>query len=50
MPRAVAVRENPDHILYGGRNRLYVSGNGGIFWRAVGVELPEIRDVAWSES
>jgi hypothetical protein len=49
LPRAVAVRENPDHILYGGRNRLYVSGNGGIFWRAVGGELPEIRDVAWSE-
>jgi hypothetical protein len=49
-PRAVAVRENPDHVLYGGRNRLFVSGDGGIFWRAVGVELPEIRDVAWSES
>jgi hypothetical protein len=47
-PRAVAVRENPDHILYGARNRLYVSGDGGIFWRAVAVELPEIRDVAWS--
>jgi hypothetical protein len=48
-PRAVAVRENPDHVLYGGRNRLYVSGNGGVFWRAVAVELPEIRDVAWGE-
>jgi hypothetical protein len=46
-PRAVAVRENPDHVLYGGRNRLYVSGDGGMFWRAVAVELPEIRDVAW---
>jgi hypothetical protein len=45
--RAVALAENPDHILYGGRNRLYVSGDGGVFWRAVGVELPEIRDVAW---
>ena len=48
-PRAVAVGENPDRILYGGRNRLYVSGDGGIFWRAVGVELPEVRDVAWSQ-
>ena len=45
--RAVAVRENPDHILYGARNRLYVSGDGGVFWRALAVELPEVRDVAW---
>lgn len=45
--RAVAVAENPDHVLYGARNRLYVSGDGGTFWRALGVELPEIRDVAW---
>jgi hypothetical protein len=45
--RAVALAENPDHVLYGGRNRLYVSGDGGIFWRALGIELPEIRDIAW---
>ena len=45
--RAVALRENPDHVLFGARNRLHVSGNGGRFWRAVGVELPEILDVAW---
>jgi hypothetical protein len=45
--RAVALRENPDHVLYGARNRLYVSGDGGRFWRAVAVELPEIQDVAW---
>jgi hypothetical protein len=44
---AVALGDNPDHVLYGGRNRLYVSGNGGVFWRALGIELPEIRDVAW---
>jgi hypothetical protein len=49
LPRgaAVALGENPDHMLYGARNRLYVSGNGGVFWRALAVELPEIRDVAW---
>jgi hypothetical protein len=47
--RAVAVGHNPDHILYGARNRLYVSGDGGVFWRAVAVELPEIREVAWEE-
>ncbi len=45
--RAVALGDNPDHVLYGARNRLYVSGNGGVFWRALGVELPEVRDVAW---
>lgn len=45
--RALALGENPDHVLYGARNRLYVSGDGGLFWRSLGVELPEIRDVAW---
>jgi hypothetical protein len=45
--RAVALAENPDHVLYAARNRLYVSGDGGTFWRALGVELPEIHDVAW---
>ena len=44
---AVALGENPDHVLYGAESRLYVSGDGGRFWRAVVVELPEIRDVAW---
>jgi hypothetical protein len=48
--RAVAVRQNPDHVLYGAANRLYVSGDGGIFWRALRVELPEIRDVAWGSA
>lgn len=46
--RAVALGENPDQVLYGARNRLYVSANGGVFWRALAVELPEIHDVAWS--
>ena len=45
--RAVALGANPDHVLYGARNRLYVSATGGLFWRVLGVELPEIRDVAW---
>jgi hypothetical protein len=45
--RAVALAENPDDVLYGARNRLYVSRNGGLFWRALAVELPEIHDVAW---
>lgn len=45
--KALAIGENPDHMLYGARNRLYVSRNGGVFWRALGAELPEIVDVAW---
>lgn len=45
--RAIALAENPDDVLYAARNRLYVSRDGGRFWRALGVELPEIVDVAW---
>jgi hypothetical protein len=46
--KAVALGESPDDVLYAGRNRVYVSRDGGVFWRAVAVELPEIRDVAWA--
>jgi hypothetical protein len=45
--RAVALGANPDDVLFAGRNRLYVSRDGGVFWRVLGVELPEIRDAAW---
>jgi hypothetical protein len=45
--RAVAVGANPDDMLYAARNRLYVSRDGGRFWRALAIELPEIKDVAW---
>jgi hypothetical protein len=42
--RAVAVAEdNPDLIVFASRNRLHVSTNGGVFWRALAVELPEIE-------
>lgn len=42
--RDVAIAEsNPDVVVYGARNRIYVSENGGVFWRALSVELPEIR-------
>jgi hypothetical protein len=43
----VAVGENPDHVLFAARNRLWVSRDGGVFWRVVGVELPEVIDVDW---
>jgi hypothetical protein len=45
--RAVAVAaDDPDLLVYAGRNRLYVSRNGGRFWTALAVELPEITTVA----
>lgn len=49
LPRgkAIAIGNNPDEIGYAARNRLYVSRDGGRFWRAVGVELPEILDIGW---
>jgi hypothetical protein len=43
--RAVALGETPDDLLYAARNRPYVSSDGGVFWRAVGVELPEIAAI-----
>jgi hypothetical protein len=49
--QAVAVSiDDPDTIVYAARNRLYVSRNGGVFWAAVAVELPEIVGVALSGS
>jgi len=45
---AVAVAEDdPDRMLYAARNRLYVSTNGGVFWRSLPFELPDIESVAW---
>jgi hypothetical protein len=45
---AIAIAEDePDRMLYAGRNRLYVSTNGGVFWRALTLELPDVLAVAW---
>jgi hypothetical protein len=45
--RAVAISaENPDVVLYGARNRLYLSRDGGRFWRGLAPELPEIEAVS----
>jgi hypothetical protein len=45
---AIAVADDdPDRMLYAARNRLYVSANGGIFWRSLPFELPDIIAVAW---
>jgi hypothetical protein len=44
--RAVAVADDdPDVVLYAARNRLYLSTDGGRFWRALPVELPEIERI-----
>jgi hypothetical protein len=43
---AIAIdEENPDRMLFATRNRLYVSENGGVFWRALVPELPDILAV-----
>jgi hypothetical protein len=47
---AVAVSpEHPDQVLYAARNRLYVSTDGGRFWRSLEPELPDIEAVAWAD-
>jgi hypothetical protein len=48
--RAVAIAEdNPDYVVYAARNRLYLSENGGVFWRSLAPELPEIEAVELRE-
>jgi hypothetical protein len=45
--RAVAISEDdPDLLVYAARNLLYVSRNGGVFWSALALELPEIERIA----
>ena len=40
--------DDPDRVLYGARNRLYLSLDGGRFWRGLEPELPDVEAVAWS--
>jgi hypothetical protein len=45
--RAVVIAEdNPDLMVFATRNRLYVSSDGGRFWQALAIELPEIETLA----
>ena len=45
---AVAVAEDdPDRMLFAARNRLYLSTDGGVFWRSLEPELPDISAIAW---
>jgi hypothetical protein len=49
--RAVAIAENdPDRIAYATEHRVYVSQDGGRFWRSLAPELPEITRVGWLEA
>jgi photosystem II stability/assembly factor-like uncharacterized protein len=49
--RAVAVSPlNPDEAVFAARNRLYATRDGGRFWTALTVELPEIESVALREA
>jgi hypothetical protein len=51
LPKGTAIaidEDDPDRMLYAARNRLFVSTDGGRFWRALTVELPEIEAVAFA--
>jgi hypothetical protein len=49
--RAVAIAEDdPDYVVYAARNRLYLSTDGGVFWRALAPELPEIERLELTEA
>jgi photosystem II stability/assembly factor-like uncharacterized protein len=49
--RAVAVSPlNTDDAVFAARNRLYLTRDGGRFWTALTVELPEIESVELREA
>ena len=39
---------DPDRVLYAARNRLYLSTDGGRFWRSLAPELPDVEAVEWA--
>ena len=41
---------DPDIVVVATRNRLYLSRDGGLFWTALAVELPEINALALREA
>ena len=46
---AVAVApDDPDRVVFAARNRLYLSRDGGLFWRSLEPELPDIVAVSWT--
>ncbi len=51
LPPGFAVAIDPDdldRILFAARNRLYLSTDGGRFWRSLEPELPDIEAVSWT--
>ncbi len=47
--RAVAISpDQPDHIVFATDSRLYVSEDGGRFWRVLAPELIDVGAVAWA--
>jgi photosystem II stability/assembly factor-like uncharacterized protein len=40
---------DPDRVLYAARNRLYLSTDGGRFWRSLAPELPDVEAVEWAK-
>ena len=48
--RAVAISAaHPDYVVYASSTRLFVSEDGGRFWRALPPELEAIGAVAWED-
>ncbi|MFN0154285.1 MAG: hypothetical protein ACKVUT_07885 [Gaiella sp.] len=45
---AVAISpDHPDHVAYASEHRLFVSLDGGRFWRSLETELPGITGLRW---
>ena len=42
--------DDPDRVLFAARNRLYLSTDGGRFWRSLAPELPDIEAVVWVDA
>ena len=50
LPRGRAVAISPDHpdrLAFATAERIHLSHDGGIFWRVLAIELPEITAVRW---
>lgn len=49
--RAVAISpEHPDHVVFATASRLYLSEDGGRFWRSLAPELIDVTAVAWEDA
>jgi len=44
---AIALGNSPDHVAMATTSRLYVSLDGGQFWRSLNTELDGITDIGW---